>query len=102
MEYINEYHHYRPEDLPNLVHIIVGGCSGVAIKTRGEDDKHLMFEVLMEDDGYVFPGSASWSTGWLNDVLTVLREAETWLMDNAEPDTCEGKFPNGIGWRLKA
>lgn len=104
MKYLSEHTYYNPDDFKNLVHIIQGDCSGVAITTRGEDDPHLMFTILMEDDGYYFPAhmGGRWSSYWIDDVQRSLRLAREWMEENGFSDTENGEFPKGLGWALKS
>lgn len=52
-----------------------GECAGVGLSDRG--DNHVMFSVLVEDDGNWFTTSATFSSAWLDELIGKLTEARS-------------------------
>lgn len=95
------------EDLGNLpiVHVVKGGCMGVAIHYRGPNDPHLCFALLSEDDENWFlksnSGSPSASTAWLEEMVEVLEMAQYWMEEHCERDGAWGwKAPDNLQQRV--
>jgi len=64
-------------------HLFLGSCHGIALLPRGENDKHICFIILTEDDGLWFCSKNSSSSGWLGELILQLERAEKWLKKNA-------------------
>lgn len=78
--------------------LFLGRCFGVGLKKRGQDDPHIVFVVLCEDDGRWFPSTSGGSSYWIGELLTQLKLAEAWTEKNGESDTTEhGTY----GYRVK-
>lgn len=81
--------------------MFLGGVYGILLRPRSSTDKHVMYEILVEDDGHWFPvsqGSGTASSFWFEDHIHVIVAALKWCMDNCEPDFKHGKQ---YGWRFK-
>mgnify|MGYP001611910535 CR=1 FL=1 len=68
----------------------LGGCAGVGLKRRGNNDLHICFTVLVEDDGSWFIPSQGFSSYWLEDLQKVLIEAKTWMHRECKLDPTGG------------
>ena len=66
--------------------LFLGDCCGVRLVQRGENDKHVCFEILSEDDGHWFLKQSYSSSYWLPDLMEALKAAEEWMKANCEPD----------------
>lgn len=71
-----------------LVHIIKGKCCGVVIHHRGENDNHLCFTQIIEDDEvWLIPrNNTGPSSHWLPEFIDVNRQALVWMKTYAHPD----------------
>jgi hypothetical protein len=78
--------------------LFLGGCHGVALVKRGENDRHVCFLNLTEDDGAWFNSLESSSSHWMFEHIEVMKAAYAWLEENGEPD-----IHNDIqyGWKFK-
>lgn len=76
-------------------YLFLGGCQGVALIPRGENDNHICFLIVTEDDGNWFASKNSSSSFWLEDLEHQLKKAKDWMDNNADPD------PDGFGYRFK-
>ena len=75
------------------IHVELGNCAGNRADTaprqlyarlRGDDDPHILFHILTEDDGNWGTSSGVFSTGWLTDLQDADEPgAEKWLEQNA-------------------
>ena len=78
--------------------VFLGECMGVGLTERDEDDNHVMFTLLVEDDENWFPntetGGGGTSSYWLPELIGVLDEAHTWMKKHCEQD---GEH----GWKFK-
>lgn len=88
---------YEEDIQTDIVAVFKGICAGVALYRRsfGDDDKHLCFIPLVEDDENWFVSKNGWSTGWLNDFMTQMKIAIRWL------DTDKSVEKYQWGYRLK-
>ena len=64
-----------------------GDCMGVRLVQRGPDDKHICFQLLVEDS----------SSYWLDELIEVLQNARA-SMKHHSPDKVNGRQ---YGWRFK-
>lgn len=78
--------------------IFLGGQFGIVLKNRGENDNHVCFQILNEDDGNWFISETGTSSSWLDDLKYVLTETEKWIKKNCEPDLYDGRQ---FGWKFK-
>ena len=83
------------KDIDHVITTIRGNCAGVCLHLRGEDDNHICFTVLVEDDDNWFISKRGFSSFWLWDLRVVLENAQNWLERNAEKDS------SGFGWIYK-
>jgi hypothetical protein len=72
-----------------------GGCLGIALDARDEsdDDLHVMFKIIVEDDGEWFWQSGDVSSHWLPELHKCMADALIWLEVNAIKDEAGWKFP---------
>jgi hypothetical protein len=70
---------------------------GVRLEARGENDPHVCFQLLTEDDEYWGDTDTGGSTYWLDDLIGVLQAAKTALETSPEFE----KEKNGYGWDFK-
>lgn len=81
--------------IPNTVHVEKGEQSAVVVHLRDQNDDHLCFSILGEDDGNWFNRTGGASSFWFPELLTLMVRTKKWLRSNAELEE------NGIGWRKK-
>ena len=62
--------------------VFLGGCFGVALTARGENDPHVCFEIFCEDDGHWFPTTSNFSSWWLDNICEVLNCAKEFIKEN--------------------
>jgi hypothetical protein len=62
----------------------LGKCMGVGLRRRGDDDLHVMFTLLVEDDGNWYVSSGNISSHWFPELMEVLDEARHWLGEHCE------------------
>lgn len=79
--------------------LFLGDCSGIRLVWRMENDPHVCFEVLSEDDGHWFIRSDSSSSYWMPDLMKALKAAEKWMKANCKPDMY-GRYQYGYKARL--
>jgi hypothetical protein len=81
-----------------------GECVGIRLTQRAENDLHICFTTLVEDDeNWYEKDGGSFSSHWLNENISVLQEAKDWLEKNADPEMCEitaGKVLQ-FGWKFR-
>ena len=64
-----------------------GGQFGIALAPRGKDDPHVCFYILTEDDGTWFvKNEGGASSFWIPDLISIIKEAETWMANNCIKD----------------
>jgi hypothetical protein len=80
-----------------------GRCMGVRLTPRGEDDPHILYEFIVEDDENWYEKVGGSSSSWLDEQMSVLQEAKDWLSRNADPDMCEISPGNvrQFGWKFR-
>jgi hypothetical protein len=60
-----------------------GKCLGVTLSWRGEQDPHVTFSTVEEDDGtWCVQSGGNVSSHWIPDMLEQLRLAHQWCEDN--------------------
>ena len=66
----------------------LGECFGVGLKKRniGENDAHVSFTILVEDDGYWFPHRDFASSYWLPDLVEAINAAQAWVEKHCKKD----------------
>jgi hypothetical protein len=74
-----------------------GDCMGVRLVQRDRDDKHICFEVLVEDDEVWHTMGGRTSSAWLDELIDVLQKARASMKHHA-PDKHEGRQ---YGWTFK-
>ena len=70
--------------------IFLGDCCGVRLVWRGQNDPHVCFEILGEDDGHWFLKQSYSSSYWMPDLMKALKAAEKWMKANCKPDIHNG------------
>ena len=50
----------------------LGSCKGVELIRRGENDNHICFDILTEDDGNWFSSKEPSSSFWIKDLIEQL------------------------------
>ena len=77
-----------------------GDCIGVQLTERGPDplDKHIVINLLIEDDENWFESGFSVSSAWIDETIEMLEEARWYMKDHADPDITDGKQ---YGWKFK-
>ena len=70
--------------------IFLGDCCGVRLVWRGQNDPHVCFEILGEDDGHWFIKHDYSSSYWLPDLMKALKTAEKWMKANCKPHIYSG------------
>jgi hypothetical protein len=70
--------------------IFLGDCCGIRLVWRMENDPHVCFEILGEDDGHWFIKSDSSSSYWMPDLMKALKAAEKWMKANCKPHIHNG------------
>lgn len=80
--------------LDNLVVSFRDGCVGVGLFKRGENDPHICFIPLSEDDGYWFPSIRGASSYWMPLLMGCYQAAFNWMQENAVRES-------EYGWRFK-
>lgn len=73
-----------------------GDCMGVRLVPRGADDRHICFEVMVEDDE-VWRAKMNVSSAWLDELIEVLQNARA-SMRHHDPDKVDGRQ---YGWRFR-
>ena len=81
---------YGVRDLSKYKKTFLGECCGVGLCQRDKKDKHVMIELLIEDDGQWFAPFTEVSSVWLPDLKQVLDEAEHWMKKYCIKDKEEG------------
>jgi len=71
-----------------------GDTVGIRLFKRDENDNHILFQLLVEDDGDWFPSNGGVSTYFLDEHFVIIDTVKQWLYMNCEPDG------NG-GWKFK-
>ena len=59
--------------------LFLGDCMGIALSKRSQNDEHIVFTILHEDDGYWFPSINPASSFWINDLKEVIDEVIKYL-----------------------
>lgn len=73
--------------LQGLVKSFRGKCVGIGLRRRGENDPHVLFEILLEDDEYWFiPQNFQASSYWLPELQDCLQQAQDWMNRNCDKD----------------
>ena len=80
------------KQINNIVHTVYGDCYGICISKREDNDDHLCWTILVEDDANWFVSERGGSSFWLIDLQNVIEETITWLDNNA--------VKNRWGWSL--
>lgn len=74
---------------------IQGECVGVDFKQRGNNDKHVMLQLCIEDDGVWYPKDFEVSSFWIDDMIDVLYKAKYAL------ETSCNKDKDGFGYEFR-
>ena len=75
--------HYE-EEVVDYEKVILGKCHGVLLTRRGTNDPHVCMQIITEDDENWFVSDSSFSSFWLPNFMTVLREAQDWINQNCD------------------
>lgn len=59
---------------------------GVRFRKRGPDDKHIIIQLLGEDDGNWFAIGNGFSNFWLDDLIGVLQDAKILIERDGQPN----------------
>lgn len=73
---------------------IFGSCHGVLFVRRGPNDSHVCIQLITEDDENWFVSTRGFSSAWLPEYISLMKEAQDWLEHHCEQD------PSGYGWRF--
>lgn len=72
-----------------------GSCFGVGLKRRGPLDNHVMFVILVEDDGYWnVSRNSSGSSYWMPELIECFNAAKHWMETNCDR-------PDHWGWKFR-
>lgn len=94
MSRINIYDENHNPDFDNKNQILfLGDCMGVRLVPRSETDKHIMFELMVEDDDNWFCKGGS-DSGWIDELIEQLQAARSYLQTQT-PAMHEGRR---CGW----
>ena len=77
-----------------IVHTIKGTCVGIVLTKRGNNDPHICWQLIVEDDENWYIQRNSFSSFWILDLKMVISQMEEWLENNAEKEEY-------FGWRMK-
>lgn len=86
------------EVMTGTIIAFTSGCHGVALSTRGVEDRHFMVTYLTEDDGNWFVTEGGTSSHWVPSIVMLFQTAHDWLLKNADPDMHNGRQ---YGWRVR-
>lgn len=98
---LDESYESLSTDIKPFREMFLGNITGIVLRERkmDENDPHIVFEIISEDDGHWFKYTGSGASSyWLDDYINVLTEVKKWLEENAEPDIEEGIQ---YGWKFK-
>ena len=93
------YHGLRNEcsEITEYQKVILGKCHGAMLRRRGQDDPHVMIDVLVEDDEtWHTPPSGGFSSFWMRDYIDVMQETLAWINEHCDKD------PSGYGWVFRS
>lgn len=85
---------YIDKDVNPFEKIFLGECVGIVLKKRSENDLHVCFQIIIEDDEGWFISEHKISSNWLNDYLEVLIYTKKWCDMNCDK--------NDEGWAFKS
>jgi hypothetical protein len=100
-------------NVPYYEKVFLGKQFGISLSRRSPSDNHVLLTILSEDDGNWFvkgrgeedSGSVEFSSHWIDDLKSVIEEAQNWLARNCEPDVADpslGYAPGRtFGWKFK-
>jgi hypothetical protein len=74
-------------------HVVLGKCFGFGLRRRHDNDPHVCWILLVEDDENWFPSQHGGSSFWLKDVQQVLKKTIEWLNNNC--------IKTNEGWSFK-
>ena len=78
--------------------IFLGTICGIILSQRGDNDPHVVFNIICEDDGFWFNytnnGASSY---WLKEYEDVIKAARKWCEKNCIPDIHDGVQ---YGWKF--
>ena len=75
-----------------------GDCKGIRLTRRGENDPHIMVNILTEDDENWFVNeNNTFSSYWIDDLIKQLNNAKSFI-ESQEPDIYEN---NQYGFKFK-
>lgn len=85
----------------NYFQIFRGSCFGIGLSKRGENDPHILFTILHEDDEHWWDSQehpVTFSSFWHEDLPNTIKQATKWCEENAISDVVESIQ---YGWKLK-
>lgn len=86
-------------DIKNIIKVFKGELKGIVLSKRGDNDPHIMFTIISEDDGDWFKEVNNCSSSyWIDDLREQITEASIWLKNEALPDIYEGRQ---YGYKIK-
>jgi hypothetical protein len=85
----------HPINLDSFEKIFYGKCHAIALDHRGLEDKHVVMQILSEDDGNWFIGKRDFSSYWCDELISLLHEAKDWMNKNCIADE------EGYGWSFR-
>lgn len=75
--------------------IFLGDCFGIGLSERNDGKKHILFTILVEDDGHWFASKSGVASAyWIPDLQEVLVEVKKYLDE-------EAIYKEGDGWYFK-
>lgn len=74
---------------------IKGACFGMRIERRGEDDRHAIVRVLVEDDEFWHDTDTDFDSAWIDDLILVLQETRRTLKRQYK------RSDDGLGFEFK-
>ena len=77
----------------NFEQLILNDCHGIGLNRRGDNDPHVMFTMLCEDDGQWFENRGESDCYWMLGQVEVLQAAMQWIEANCDPH-----IPTVSGW----
>lgn len=109
-EYVNVYSQWHEHLVdgddnryPNLTEefqrIFLGSCVGIGLRKRGPADDHIVFQLLVGDDGNWFYLTSALSSHYVDELRDLLREVMNFLETSCIIDVVNGKV---WGWKFKS
>lgn len=59
---------------------------GIRLEPRGENDPHICFQIISEDDEHWFEHKGSSSSAWITDLIEQLKIVKNYMKNNYKKD----------------